>query len=254
MGGLGRETTELIDRAVNRLVWKMGSREREVATETPLVTFTFDDVPETALTNGAAILERHGARGTFYISGGIASSVEPGRTLISSEGCRALSQRGHEVGCHTFAHRKLRLIGGDLVADLTRNTEYLRGAGVEEPIRNFSFPFNAAWPPARKMLGSRFATCRGAGEEINRGRADHLMLKSVEIRQPETHARSLTRWIDDVAAQPGWLIFFTHDITETPTPFGCTPETFDHLVAHAKAKGCRVVTVREAVELLGWEG
>jgi len=80
------------------------------------------------------------------------------------------------------------------------------------------------------------------------------MLKSVEIRQPEDHARSLTRWIDDVAADPGWLIFFTHDIAEAPTPFGCTPETFEHLVAHARKKDCRIVTVREATAVLGWEG
>ncbi|WP_011582193.1 MULTISPECIES: polysaccharide deacetylase family protein [Chelativorans] len=253
MGGLGKDTGELIDRAVNRLLWKMGSRRREVVTDTPLVTFTFDDVPDTALSNGAGILERHDARGTFYIAGGLGSQVEADRTLISREGCRELSLRGHEIGCHTFAHRKLRNLGGALRADLTRNEAYLREAGVEQPIRNFAYPFNAAWPPARRALHARYATCRGAGEAINRGSTDHLMLKGVEIRQPETHARSLTRWIDDVAAEPGWLVFFTHDIAEVPTPFGCTPGTFEHLVSYAVAKGCRIVTVGEAVSLLGWE-
>jgi len=252
VGGVA-DTGELIDRAVNRFLWKMGSREREVATDTPLVTFTFDDVPETALTNGARILERYGARGTFYISGGIASHVEPGRRLISPEGCREISMRGHEIGCHTFAHRKLRTIGSGLEEDLARNEAYLRGAGVEQPIRSFSYPFNAAWPSARRVLSSRYAACRGAGEAINRGRADHLMLKGVEIRQPEEYARTLTGWIDNVAVEPGWLIFFTHDIVETPTPFGCTPETFDHLVSYAMSKNCRIVTMGEAVSLLGWE-
>jgi len=253
MGGLGKETDELIDRAVNRFLWKMGSRQREVVTDRPLVTFTFDDVPDTALANGASILERYDARGTFYISGSIGSQTEPGRRLISREGCRELSLRGHEIGCHTFAHRKLRNLGADLEADLTRNEAYLREAGIEQPIRNFSYPFNAAWPPARRMLCSRYATCRGAGEAINRGSADHLMLKGVEIRQPEAYARTLTRWIDDVVADPGWLIFFTHDIAEAPTPFGCTPQTFDHLVSYAAARNCRIVTIGEAVSLLGWE-
>ena len=36
----------------------------------PLVSITFDDVPDTALVNGARVLERHGVRGTFYIAGG----------------------------------------------------------------------------------------------------------------------------------------------------------------------------------------
>ncbi|MCT7376261.1 polysaccharide deacetylase family protein [Chelativorans sp. EGI FJ00035] len=222
-------------------------------TDTPLVTFTFDDVPDTALTNGAAILEKYGGRGTFYISGGIASRVEPDRTLISGEGCRELFQRGHEIGCHTFAHRKLRSLDASLSADLTKNAAYLKAAGVEQPVRNFAFPYNAAWPPARRTLRSLYATCRGAGEAINRGKVDHLMLKGVEIRQPDDHSRSLTRWIDDVAAMPGWLIFFTHDIADTPTQFGCTPGTFEHLVAYA-AKNCRIVTIGEAVAQLGWEG
>lgn len=253
MQGLARRADELIDRAINRLVWKMGAREREVRTNIPLVTFTFDDVPETALTNGAAILERHGVRGTFYIAGGMASRVEPDRTLISGEGCRELFLRGHEIGCHTFAHRKLRSLDKTLEMDLAKNAAYLEAAGIEQPARNFALPYNAAWPPARRTLRSLYATCRGAGEEINRGRVDHLMLKGVEIRQPDGHARSLTRWIDDVAAAPGWLIFFTHDIADTPTQFGCTPATFEHLVAYA-AKSCRVVTMGQAVALLGWEG
>ncbi|WP_159586924.1 polysaccharide deacetylase family protein [Chelativorans xinjiangense] len=253
MRGLARKADELIDRAVNRLVWRTAEEEREVLTDVPLVTFTFDDVPETALTNGAAILERHGARGTFYVAGGIASRVERDRTLISREGCRELSMRGHEIGCHTFAHRKLRSLGADLEADLERNAAYLSAAGVEPPIRNFAFPYNAAWPLARPTLRARYLTCRGAGEAINRGKVDHLMLKAVEIRQPEAYARSATRWVDDVAATPGWLIFFTHDIADTPTQFGCTPETFEHLVAYS-AKSCRIVTIGEAVALLGWEG
>ena len=36
----------------------------------PIVSFTFDDAPPSAATNGAAILEEFGLRGTFYLSGG----------------------------------------------------------------------------------------------------------------------------------------------------------------------------------------
>src|SRR5271155_4226260 len=50
---------------------------RKVATKTlpmsntrPLVTFTFDDAPESAYASGARLLEQYQARGTFYICGG----------------------------------------------------------------------------------------------------------------------------------------------------------------------------------------
>ncbi len=42
----------------------------------PLVSFTFDDVPASAYVNGAAILERYGMRGTFYIAAGIGGTLD----------------------------------------------------------------------------------------------------------------------------------------------------------------------------------
>ena len=94
-------------------------------------------------------MERHGARGTFYIAGGLESRVEPGRTLISRDGCRELYERGHEIGSHTFSHDRIRSYGSLLAQDLDRNDAYLRQAGVERPATNFAFPYNAAWPLAR---------------------------------------------------------------------------------------------------------
>lgn len=252
MPDVAARARQFIDRLSNRMIWRMAPRRRSVATSMPLVTFTFDDVPDTALTNGAAILEKHGARGTFYIAGGLAGRVEPDRRLISPAGCRELSERGHEIGCHTYAHRSVRSYGRSLTEDLDRNGRYLADLGIERP-QNFAFPYNAAWPTARRTLKRRFATCRGAGEAVNRGDVDPWMLRSVEIRQPEDHAAQLTARIDEVMENPGWLIFFTHDIAEEPTPYGCTPATFDHLVSHANKSGCAVITVAEAIRRLGWE-
>ncbi|HEV7309716.1 polysaccharide deacetylase family protein [Ensifer sp.] len=243
----------LVDRVANRLIWRFATKPRDVATDVPIVSFTFDDVPDSALHNGAEILERHGVRGTFYIAGGLAGRVEADRTLISAEGCADLSRRGHEVGCHTYSHDKIRRLGGHgLAHDLDRNADYLRRSGVALAATNFAFPYNAAWPSARRELGRRYRSCRAAGESVNRLSVDPLMLKAVEIRQPEADAQALTGWIDDVADRPGWLVFFTHDIAARPTPYGCTPGTFEDLVAHAVARGCVVLPVEQALDRLGW--
>ncbi|MCA1405853.1 polysaccharide deacetylase family protein [Ensifer sp. IC3342] len=251
MPEIARKIDGLVDRLANRLIWRFARQRRRLETEVPLVSFTFDDVPDSALDHGAAILERHGARGTFYIAGGLAGQVEPGRTLISPAGCGELLARGHEIGCHTFSHRRMRDMSA-LGQDLDRNAAYLEGVGVATVPANFAFPYNAAWPLARPELRRRYRTCRAAGEAINRGLVDPLMLKAVEIRQPEQHARALTRWIDDVVERPGWLVFFTHDIALSPTPYGCTPETFDHLVRHAVGKGCQVLPVDQVLDRINW--
>lgn len=247
----GGKIGSLVDRVSNRVIWKFARVRRHLETDAPLVSFTFDDVPDSALDHGAAILEKYGVRGTFYIAGGLAGRVEPDRRLIAPEGCSALLARGHEVGCHTYAHRRIRDIRR-LDDDLDRNRDYLKSVGVSPPATNFAFPYNAAWPLARATLSRRYRTCRAGGEAINRGAVDPLMLKAVEIRQPEQHAQNLTRWIDDVVAAPGWLIFFTHDIAPRPTPYGCTPETFDHLVRHAVEKGCRVLPVDRVLDEVNW--
>lgn len=240
-----------VDRLANRAIWQFAQARRKLETEVPLVSFTFDDVPDSALREGAAILERYGARGTFYIAGGLAGQVEKDRTLITPEGCAELLGRGHEIGCHTFAHHRVRS-AGRLAADLDRNAEYLKSVGIAPPASNFAFPYNAAWPLARPELRRRYRSCRAGGEAINRGPVDPLMLKAVEIRQPEQHAQTLTRWIDDVVAEPGWLIFFTHDIAPWPTPYGCMPGTFDQLVRYAVEKGCRVLPVDQALDRINW--
>lgn len=249
IGGKGGQ----VDRLANRLIWKFAGPRRMLETEVPLVSFTFDDVPDSALHEGAAILERHGVRGTFYIAGGLSGQVEPERVLIGPEGCRDLAERGHEVGCHTFSHRRVRDIArAELPGDLDRNAAFLAAAGIARPPTNFAFPYNSAWPPARAEFRRRFRSCRAAGETINRGHVDPLMLKAVEIRQPEQEAQALTGWIDEVVRAPGWLVFFTHDIAARPTPYGCTPETFEHLVAHAVARGCTVLPVDQVLDRLGW--
>ena len=82
-------------RLTNRLLRAAPWQLIEVPTREPIVSFTFDDVPDSALRVGAAILEACGVRGTFYISGGLEGQVEPDRTLIDAAGCRELVARGH---------------------------------------------------------------------------------------------------------------------------------------------------------------
>lgn len=246
----------LIDRFAgrleNRLLRAAPWQVMQVPRREPIVSFTFDDVPDSALDAGAAILEADGVRGTFYISGGLEGRVEPDRTLIDLAGCRELALRGHEIGCHSYAHRDLRHVDGDaLVEDLSRNARYLDAVDPRPGRRNFAYPFNSGSFGKRAIVARTFRTCRAAGEGINRGPTDPTFLRAVEIRQPQQHVLGLVRWIDTLLANPGWLIFFTHDISPRPTPHGCTAAGFRLLVGYAVARGCHVLTVDAALDRMG---
>jgi len=48
-----------------------------------------------------------------------------------------------------------------------------------------------------------------------------------------------------------WLIFYTHDVRENPSPYGCTPELMEQTVSCAVRSGCRVLTIQEALVVDG---
>src|ERR1700728_1056766 len=75
-------------------------------TETPMVSFTFDDIPKSAATTGAGILEAHDVRGTFFISGGLVGATSSHWAAVDVPDIIALHRRGHEIGCHTFSHSR----------------------------------------------------------------------------------------------------------------------------------------------------
>jgi len=239
-------------RFTNRLIRATARQVIQIPTREPIVSFTFDDVPYSALGAGATILETHGVRGTFYIAGSLEGRIEPGRTLIDAAGCKELAARGHEIGCHTYGHHDLRHVGrAALTADLARNAGYLDAVDPRPGRRHFAYPYGSASFGKRAMLAETFRTCRAGGEAINRGPTDPTFLRGVEIRQPEAQVSGLTRWIDALVADPGWLIFFTHDISPTPTPYGCTATSFERLVEYAVERGCRVLTVDAALDRMG---
>ncbi|OCJ51331.1 polysaccharide deacetylase family protein [Agrobacterium rubi] len=236
------------ERMAERAVRALPVSTLNVTCKRPIVSFTFDDVPDTAHSAGARILEENGVRGTFYIAGSLIGTTEPDRKLISDEGCRSLAQSGHEIGCHTFAHDSVRTLNSsELARDLNRNAEVLDGFDHAVGQRNFAYPYNQGALRHRHAFAKRYATARAGGDQINRGKVNRSYLWGMEIRQPETDALALTNQIDAVKAQPGWLIFFTHDISDMPTPYGCTPYAFSRLVRYAVSTGCLVLPVRDAL-------
>src|SRR5580704_13039157 len=70
----------------------------------PIVTFTFDDFPRSALTVGGSILESFAARATYYVSMGLMDAENQLGPQFSREDLHSLVERGHEVAIHGFDH------------------------------------------------------------------------------------------------------------------------------------------------------
>src|SRR3954467_10976105 len=79
-------------------------RPIQVAPETPLISFTFDDFPRSALFAGGEILNRRGLAGTYYAALGLAGRQTRSGQIFEMADLQQLVRQGHELGCHTFAH------------------------------------------------------------------------------------------------------------------------------------------------------
>ena len=211
----------------------------------PIVSFTFDDIPASAAHAGAEALEQHGACGTFYVCAGLfGKEGHMGRFADAAE-IGDLIRRGHEVAGHTLNHIDChRTAPTALDVDLDANDAALGALGAAS--LHFAYPYGEVSPRAKKQLARRYASLRGVHKGMVRNGDDLNQLPGVGIEGPdgETIARA---WIDRAVAEKAWLILYTHDVREAPSPWGCTPEVLDRLVGHALAAGCEVRTVSEVL-------
>ena len=81
-----------------------GCRPCRIRLQAPLISFTFDDFPRSALLTGGAILQKHGAVGTYYTSLGLMGQMTSTGQIFAREDLDELIRNQHEIACHTFDH------------------------------------------------------------------------------------------------------------------------------------------------------
>jgi peptidoglycan/xylan/chitin deacetylase (PgdA/CDA1 family) len=220
----------------------------------PLVSFTFDDVPDSAYTNGAAVLEDHGVRGTFYVAGGILGDTDTHWRVIDRAQVSALHARGHEIGCHTFSHIGVDKLGSQVMEEeCRRNRETLHQLCPGVEITNFCYPFGRVSYPRKRQLETQFDTCRGIYEGVNSGIVDLALLRVIELYDRTLTAEKLERTLRETRERNGWLIFYTHDVAENPSWIGCAPRLLRETVQAVQAAGMQCLTVRDALAAIGYE-
>jgi peptidoglycan/xylan/chitin deacetylase (PgdA/CDA1 family) len=218
----------------------------------PLVSFTFDDVPASACGEGAAILEAHGMRATYYTCVGGSGAASPSGRLASADDIAALAARGHEIGCHTYSHRAVSTLSRrELAGDLDRNRAALDAICAGNVPRNFAFPYGDMSFAAKRYLERRFDSCRSGRLGLNAGSIDLGALRSWPLGNASINRARIVKLVDETVRRHGWLIFISHGLEKTPRRYGITPDLLAFAVAAAKSGGCRVTTIAEALRLTG---
>jgi len=160
-------STSLNRRLARRLAPMQGRRILRYKLTRPLVSFTFDDCPKSAVDNGLNKLEAEGWRGTVYISSGLLGTTN---------------------------HHGLQMSGED-------DYDGLRGIT--------------------------------SGPMINQ--ADLNQIRSTPLFTGQDFTKALAQ-INALKHAPAWITLFTHDITNAPTAWGCTPAQMDAAIATSPSR------------------
>ena len=213
----------------------------------PVISFTFDDFPRTAMTAGGAILESFGLRGTYYVAMDLMNrSNELGEHFRRSD-LDELINRGHELGSHTFHHLSARSSDG-----LAFRKDALRGRDELSSIagrsaQNFAYPFGELRLATKRCLEPEMSSCRGIFPGIHHGVVDLNLLRANSLYGDMPQLAAATNLIAHNREGRGWLVFYTHDVCEHPSPYGCTSELLQAVVLEA-SRSARIMTVSAVVD------
>jgi len=233
-----------------RVVRLQERRPARVALDRPMVSFSFDDAPATAIQTAGAMLEARGARGAYFICAGLAGRDSRMGRYATRDEVIAASARGHEIGCHTFSHLDCGVSDGLAIAeDIVRNDQALGNWGLK-PTTTFAYPYGDVSHAGKKIAGQRFALARALHHGLIETGADLNQAPAVGIEGPDGFATAL-RWMRRAVERKAWLILYSHDVRPDPSPVGCAPDDFARLLDFALAAEADIVTVAEGLRRIG---
>lgn len=252
----GYKSSNKFKKNMYRIAYKLGRKIASMilkkrsyfSSKHKIVSFTFDDFPATALENGAKLLESHNVYGTFYASLGIAGTKQIIGDIATHQDLLSLIKNGHELGCHTFSHLDCAFKPMTLIHDdCLKNIKAARSvAGVS--LRSFAYPHGSFDPLSKLAVSNIFETPRSIEPGINVNWCDLALLKSVRLYQGDGYENAL-RWLEYLDRSGGWLIFYTHDIRETPSSFGCSIDLLTKVLEKCNKKKFKILTVAKALSV-----
>lgn len=199
----------------------LGKRVSHVPVKGKYVALTFDDGPHPSLTPKALdILNRHGAKGTFFMLGQNAARY---KSIVA----RAAAE-GHELGVHTWSHIKMNSSSRAKVdSEVSRTQRVLADASGVTP-RVMRPPYGATNKALVEHMYNRY------------GMASILWdVDTIDWRKPGV-SKVISTAVNK--AKPGSIIL-VHDIHAT------TLSALEGIVTGLQQRGFKLVTVSELMQI-----
>lgn len=212
----------------------------------PVVTFTFDDFPRTAYTVGGKILRDFDTRGTFYAAFGLMNSTNSSGDQFCLDDLHSLVADRHELASHTFHH-----VSSHTTSACGFLQEVREGCAALQQIpgltisNNFAYPLGAVTVRTKREVGKEMLSCRGNYHGVNGPVVDASLLRANPLYGDTDQLDFVRRLVRDNEKSTGWLIFYTHDVRKSPSPYGCTPTLLESAIKVVLDSSMKILTVDE---------
>jgi peptidoglycan/xylan/chitin deacetylase (PgdA/CDA1 family) len=235
-------------RLTSLIARKAPVRTARLAGQKPIASITFDDFPKNAWTVGGPILARHAMRGTYYTAGGFCGRTVDNTVFYDAQDLKDLAAAGHEIACHGFGHQPTpSLSPATLAEDADRNREFLRPFLNGRAPDSYAFPYGRVSLRTKRFMAPRFSNVRGVHPGVNVGRVDLAQLNTISLESRVWNEAYIEAAIQRVRRENGWLVLYTHDVSDDPSPYGSTPAMLDWALARVAAARIEVLPMREAL-------
>ena len=238
---------DFFSRVKRRILPLQAQRKVNFKLDKPIISFSFDDCPQSVIENGIKPLEAQGWRSSVYVAMGLCNTTNHLGLHMSEEDVVALHKSGHEIGDHTYSHCDGSAMPiEEFLEDIDKNQATLQALGLP-PSQTFAYPYGQATPALKRAVETRFIGARGIDSRNHITSADLNQIGSNRLyRGGEFNA--LIGQITDLRARPAWITIFTHDIREKPSHYGCTPEQMLATIEAVKKSGATVLTIADAIK------
>jgi len=218
------------------------------APERAIVTFTFDDFPKSAADTGAEIVEAAGGKATYYACTGMAGSVNATGELFTDIDLAALTKAGHEIGAHTDSHIDCaKALRSEILSNVDANLARLKEMGHTAPVTQFAYPYGETRMDIKRAMTCKFEACRGILAGVNGEGSDLMQLRAMELEPGDWTTKRAAAAIEAAARTPTWIVIFTHDVRETPSDYGTTPDALISLARQARDSGAAILNMSDAL-------
>ena len=237
----------LLRRVNNVITRHMPVKTARARAPRPIASISFDDFPKSAWTVAGPILARFNAHATYYTAGGFCGRTVDGVEFYDEADLRAIAAAGHEIACHGFGHQRTTQLSSETLAtDAARNRAFLETFLGGHAPASYAFPFGAVSPRTKRFFAPRFTNARGVHPGVNHGAVDLAQLRAVSMERRCWNPQWIETAIRRAKARDGWLAFYTHDVSESPGPYGSTPAMLTHVLERLREEGIEIRTMRDA--------